>query len=111
MISDEELKEIETLSKQVPSGPWSFDFDEEEIHAYDWEESSGDPAHICQIIGPKSTRQVKGEYIAKIHGLIPRLLENQKEMREAMKRLAQMVDEKDLEIRNLIERSRQKING
>jgi hypothetical protein len=38
------------MSKFTP-GPWSYDSDENEVHSDSMQESGGDPAHICEMIG------------------------------------------------------------
>lgn len=49
------------MSKHTP-GPWSYDADENEIHSDSMQETGGDPAHICEVLGPN--KEVNASLIA-----------------------------------------------
>jgi hypothetical protein len=39
------------MENKFTPGPWEYDKDEDEIHAIDYQETGGDPAHICAMLG------------------------------------------------------------
>lgn len=49
----DKLKEMSERREKATPGPWSYDFDENEIHSDSMQDFCGDPAHICEMLTPR----------------------------------------------------------
>lgn len=72
--------------------PWSYDEDECEIHADTMQDSGGDPAHICEMLGPNKKENAEViiyavSNITRIEKQRDQLLEVSKEIYEHWTRL------------------------
>lgn len=78
------LEEIEARLKAATPEPWSYDSDENEIHADTMQDFGGDPVHICEMMG--SSRIDNSSFIANAPTDIRDLLAVVKLQRKALKR-------------------------
>lgn len=69
------IAEINATNKNTLPGRWSYDEDEDEIHADDWANEDGEPAHICELLGPQKRRESTANAIIAAHTDIPLMAE------------------------------------
>lgn len=73
------------MSKHTP-GPWSYDNDENEVHSDSMQDSGGDPAHICEMIG------VNWAANGKLIAAAPEMLDMLKRIYNGEHRLDYLID-------------------
>ena len=70
-----QANEALALAGMATPDTWDYDLDENEIHSNEMEDSTGDPAHICALIGHPLKCQLNGNFIAASRTLVPQQAE------------------------------------
>lgn len=79
--------------KNTPT-PWSYDEDEQEIHAHDFIDSAGDPAHICEMLRTPEKAKANAEFICRAVNTHDELLEAAKKSGQVIEKMKEVFMDK-----------------
>ena len=83
-MNKQERDKLRELASKATPGPWSYDLDEQEIHADTYIEYGGDPYHI--VHGDGSIAEKNAIFIAESNPeTISKLLDDYEKLEEALK--------------------------